>query len=138
RRRGSPTIRHDGDRGLRGTQSRPHDATARSATPRSARNQGGRAMTSCYTDDILGQLIADPGSVADHAAVEAHVETCPHCQQALGRVSGGNPQDSWLRCLRPEPLPYEENSSSSFLSRLKTNNPLVGNGSAADTEGKDE
>src|SRR4051812_16720746 len=46
-------------------------------------------MTSCPAPELLERLLGEQLADAEREAVEAHVEGCAACQQALGRMAGG-------------------------------------------------
>src|SRR5262245_27000120 len=70
-------------------------------------------MTQCPSSEELGQWLADGLAGAEGADVEAHVETCVTCQQALERLT----DDVALRKDRGTPAPGE--SGGDFLLRLE-------------------
>jgi serine/threonine-protein kinase len=91
-------------------------------------------MMHCPSSDRLRRLLADRLAGADAAAVEAHVETCSCCQQALEELTGGADSRDRRRAAPPDdggrplaaPLPPEgvaEGSGGDFLRRLEKRPP---------------
>jgi serine/threonine-protein kinase len=91
-------------------------------------------MMHCPSSDRLQQLLADRLAGADAEAVEAHVETCSSCQQALEKLTGdadsrnqkqADPPDDDSRPLS-DPLRREgvvEAPGGDFLRRLEKQPP---------------
>ena len=52
------------------------------------------AVTSCPGEVELRKLVEGTLSGPEQASVTAHVESCPDCQTALERVSGGGGCDT--------------------------------------------
>jgi hypothetical protein len=75
-------------------------------------------MRRCPPAQALERLLAEGLSGAERGALEAHVEGCPACQEALARLAGGaDPCGGW-------PTPPGEATSSgrpdpAFLDRVK-------------------
>src|SRR5262245_12652905 len=74
-------------------------------------------MTPCPSSERLRDLLADRLHGADAADVEAHVEACAGCQQALEQLTR-NPDDR----VGPEPAPHDE-TGGDFLRRLERCRP---------------
>jgi hypothetical protein len=53
------------------------------------------------------EQIADLLGGADRAALEEHVEHCPACQEALGRLTGGAETSRWQQLYAGLPRPGE-------------------------------
>src|SRR5262249_17380955 len=65
----------------------------------------GRAMNRCPEQHQLELLLAEQLTDAQRAALEARVEGCGACQQALQRLAGGpaGPSDQYPPAARPSP-----------------------------------
>jgi serine/threonine-protein kinase len=65
-------------------------------------------MNACPSPEQLSDFLAEALPPAEGAALEAHVEGCPDCQQALERLTPGAPPADVLRRLenRPPTLPW--------------------------------
>jgi hypothetical protein len=79
-------------------------------------------MSHCPSLEELRQLLADELDAARRQAVEAHVETCSACQEALARLSNGGEeaQTPRLPASSSTPLPASE---VDFIERLKEHPP---------------
>jgi serine/threonine-protein kinase len=91
-------------------------------------------MTPCPSLEQLQRLLADEGSSPEGDAVEAHVEACSSCQQALDELTGAAPgsertnNDSWDLVKRSLPTPE-------FLRRLEQSSPDGASSSASSQNG---
>ncbi len=78
-------------------------------------------MSSCVTPEQFRRLLAEDLSPPERQTVEAHVDACPHCQEALARLLDGTADDiglDWrlLQGARPGPAP---DGAEDFLRRLQ-------------------
>jgi serine/threonine-protein kinase len=71
-------------------------------------------MTHCPSSDLLRLLLADRLAGAEAEAVEAHVETCPSCQQALEQLTGNADVRTGVRV---------DDAGADFLARLEKEPP---------------
>jgi hypothetical protein len=76
-------------------------------------------MSGCPSFDLLQELLADRLGGPEGEAVEAHVEACPACQQALERLTGS----PVARASLPTALQAVGASGRSFLRRLEERPP---------------
>jgi eukaryotic-like serine/threonine-protein kinase len=81
-------------------------------------------MSDCPPREQLALLLAERLSGPDGERIEAHVETCARCQEALADLSGGGFIDPGTPAPGPEPRPE-------FLRRLREASP-----GAEDTPGR--
>jgi hypothetical protein len=83
-------------------------------------------MNTCPSPDLLQGLLADMLGGAEAGAVEAHVQTCPGCQQALEQQTG-NADNARARALAAS-----AGSGGDFLRRLEGAPPTGSNPTPAD------
>jgi WD40 repeat protein/serine/threonine protein kinase len=78
-------------------------------------------MTSCPTPEQLRQLLAEHLSGPERDRVEAHVEVCPACQQALEQMNDTFPAPAGAET--PDAVRPGDDSGSAFLRRLAGRSP---------------
>src|SRR4051812_28351986 len=91
-------------------------------------------MSACPSQDRLRQLLADEPGDAGAAAVERHVDGCPHCQQVLAELDAVLDLQGEENHLAGAVAPALEleGSGAAFLRQLEEKPPPVLEGLTCD------
>jgi WD40 repeat protein/tetratricopeptide (TPR) repeat protein len=77
-------------------------------------------MNPCPSSEQLQQLLADQVSTLEAEALEAHVEDCAACQEALARLTAAEPQGLGRASSVRQPLPARnDDPDDEFVQRLE-------------------